>query len=419
VNASAGADASGWDRVLTSVLEASHLVTGDGLSAMLDEAVQPLGLSAEVLVADLDQRQLSPVQPMAMPPVAIDGTIPGRAYQLGEILPATDGRERTLLWVPVVDGTERVGVIRFGLGPHLLDEPELRQRLWSVAGLMGHVLASKLASSDRLQRLRTGTRLTIASELLWQMLPPRTVATRQFVATALLEPSAQVAGDAYDFSVDTDRVAFGVFDGVGHDITATRSTALALTAIRNARRAGETDLVALAAEADRVLLRHGDHHQFVTAALADLTTATGRLRFLLAGHPAPMLFRQGHFVTELQHPPRPPLGLDLASPGTAQPTVREVQLEPGDRLLLYSDGVTEARDANGVFFGEERLIDMTERAHLDRLPAPETLRRLTAAVLTHQQGELQDDLTLLLLEWSSADVLNLMPSVNADAPPRG
>jgi serine phosphatase RsbU (regulator of sigma subunit) len=132
-----------------------------------------------------------------------------------------------------------------------------------------------------------------------------------------------------------------------------------------------------------------------------------------------MLFRQGHFVTELQHPPRPPLGLDLASPGTAQPTVREVQLEPGDRLLLYSDGVTEARGANGVFFGEERLIDMTERAHLDRLPAPETLRRLTAAVLTHQHGELQDDLTLLLLEWSSADVLNLMPSVNADAPPRG
>jgi hypothetical protein len=62
---------------------------------------------------------------------------------------------------------------------------------------------------------------------------------------------------------------------------------------------------------------------------------------------------------------------------------------------------------------------MTERAHLDRLPAPETLRRLTAAVLTHQHGELQDDLTLLLLEWSSADVLNLMPSVNADAPPRG
>jgi serine phosphatase RsbU (regulator of sigma subunit) len=280
---------------------------------------------------------------------------------------------------------------------------------------MGHILVSKLAASDRLKRLRTGTRLTIASELLWQLLPPRTVATRQFVATALLEPSAQVAGDAYDFAVDTDRVALGVFDGVGHDISATRSTALALTAIRNARRAGETDLVALAAEADRVLLRHGDRHQFVTAALADLTTGTGRLRFLLAGHPAPLLFRRGRFVTELRHPPRPPLGLDLTSPGTAQPTVREVWLEPGDRLLFYSDGVTEARDANGVFFGEQRLIDMTERAHLDRLPAPETLRRLTAAVLAHQDGELQDDLTLLLVEWSTADVVNLMPSVGGDA----
>jgi serine phosphatase RsbU (regulator of sigma subunit) len=415
VNASASAGGTGWDRVFAAVLEAAHLVTGDGLSAMLDGAVRPLGLSAEVLVSDLDQRQLNPVQPSATQPLAIDATIPGRAYQLGEILPAADEHGQTLLWVPMVDGTERVGVIRFGLGPRLLDDLALRQRLWLLAGLMGHVLVSKLASSDRLKQLRTGTRLTIASELLWQMLPPRTVATGQFVATALLEPSAQVAGDAYDFSVDTDRLAFGVFDGVGHDISATRSTALALTAVRNARRAGQTDLIALAAEADRVLLRYGDRRQFVTAALADLSPATGHLRFLLAGHPAPMLFRQGRFVTELTHPPRPPLGLDLTSPGIAEPTVREVQLEPGDRILFYSDGVTEARDTNGVFFGEQRLIDLTVRAHLDRLPAPETLRRLTAAVLAHHDGVLQDDLTLLLLQWSTADVLNLMPTLDAEA----
>lgn len=413
VNASAGADGSGWDQVLSSVLEAAHVVTGDGLSVMLDDAVRPIGLTAEVFVSDLDQRQLSPVQPKAAPPVAVDGTIPGQVYQLGEILPAADEDGRRLLWVPVVDGTERVGVIRFGLGPHVLDGPVLRQRLWSIAGLMGHILVSKIAFSDRLQRLRTGARLTIASELLWQLLPPRTVATREFVATALLEPNAEVAGDAYDFSVDTDRMAFGVFDGVGHDITATRSTALALTAIRNARRAGVTDLVALAAEADRVLLRHGDPRQFVTAALADLSTVTGRLRFLLAGHPAPMLFHQGRFVRELKQPPRPPLGLDLTAPGIAQPTVHEVQLERGDRLLFYSDGVTEARDANGVFFGEERLAELTERAHLDGLPAPETLRRLTRAVLAHHDGALQDDLTLLLLEWSATDVLNLMPSLDA------
>jgi serine phosphatase RsbU (regulator of sigma subunit) len=414
VNASASTDGTGWDRVFATVLEAAHLVTGDGLSAMLDAAVQPLGLSAEVLVSDLDQRQLNPVHPRTTQPVAIDATIPGRAYQLGEILPAADEHGHTLLWVPVVDGTERVGVIRFGLGPGLLDDLALRQRLWLLAGLMGHILVSKLASSDRLKQLRTGTRLTIASELLWQMLPPRTVATEQFVATALLEPSAQVAGDAYDFSIDTDRLAFGVFDGVGHDISATRSTALALTAVRNARRSGQTDLIALAAEADRVLLRHGDRRQFVTAALADLSPATGRLRFLLAGHPAPMLFRHGRFVTELKHPPRPPLGLDLTSPGIADPTVREVQLEPGDRILFYSDGVTEARDANGVFFGEQQLIDLTEKAHLDRLPAPETLRRLTAAVLAHHDGELQDDLTLLLLQWSTADVANLLPTLDAD-----
>ncbi|WP_433505411.1 SpoIIE family protein phosphatase [Pseudonocardia halophobica] len=60
------------------------------------------------------------------------------------------------------------------------------------------------------------------------------------------------------------------------------------------------------------------------------------------------------------------------------------QLEPGDRLLFYSDGTTEARDAQGAFFGENRLIKLTERAAAAELSAPETLRRLGIAVMEHQ-----------------------------------
>jgi serine phosphatase RsbU (regulator of sigma subunit) len=87
------------------------------------------------------------------------------------------------------------------------------------------------------------------------------------------------------------------------------------------------------------------------------------------------------------------------------------QLEPGDRLLLYSDGIVEARDALGEFFGEHRLVDFTQRAELAGLPAPETLRRLTAAVLAHQAGHLQDDATLVLIDWSADARGRLFPSL--------
>jgi serine phosphatase RsbU (regulator of sigma subunit) len=85
-------------------------------------------------------------------------------------------------------------------------------------------------------------------------------------------------------------------------------------------------------------------------------------------------------------------------------------LEPGDRLLFYSDGIVEARDAEGTFFGERRLVDLTERTEQAGLSAPETLRRLAAAILDHQAGKLQDDATLLMLDWSSGGHHAMMPT---------
>jgi serine phosphatase RsbU (regulator of sigma subunit) len=109
-------------------------------------------------------------------------------------------------------------------------------------------------------------------------------------------------------------------------------------------------------------------------------------------------------VTSLAAGRRLPLGI----PGPAHEVAVEF-LEPGDRLLFFSDGVTEARDSDGNEFGLARLLDLAERHVAARLPVAETLRRLSHAVLDHQRGVLQDDATLLLLEWTRDDPERNLP----------
>jgi hypothetical protein len=256
-----------WARVLAQVIDAAHLAVADQLARCLDEAVAEIGLRADVLIADISQRVLTSMRSNGARQIDIAGTLAGRAYQLGETLPGTDHDSR-VLWVPVLDGTDRLGVLRVGLDgptgadPHTAtpscDDAELRRWLFTLAGLMGHIVATKTVYSDRLRRWRSNGPLTAASELLWQLLPPRTLATDRITVSAVLEPHQQVAGDAFDYNVDGDVVDLAVFDAAGHDLRASMTTALAITAVRNARRAGEEDLAALAARADQLIAaQHG------------------------------------------------------------------------------------------------------------------------------------------------------------------
>lgn len=399
-----------WEQILATVIDDSHLAPAERLTETVDRAARSAGLGVQVLMVDLVQRALHVLlvdRPGA--PIPVEGTAGGRAYQLTEIVAGVDDAGTRVLWLPLLDGTERVGVLRVVLDREVVDGEILRRRLWSLAGLVGHLLVTKLGQSTWLQQLRA-RRLSPASELLWRQLGPRTLATERVVISALLEPADEVAGDAYDYAVG-DNIDVAVFDGVGHDLMAGVSTAVAMNAIRNARRDGVRDLAEQAERADALLDAHDSPGRFVTAVLGRLDVETGQLAYLLAGHPPPLLLRDGRMVKELTRPPRLPLGI-TAPAGTPPDVVGHEQLEPGDRVLFYTDGITEARDEHGRFFGEERLIDMAERAEQDRLSAPETLRRLAAAVMAHQQERLQDDATLLLLDWASDRHPRLFPSIS-------
>src|SRR6185312_971646 len=156
---------------------------------VIAEAVSLVGLTTQMYLVDLAQRTLWPIPKDHTGAVAVEGSLAGRAFQFVMVLAGTDPDAGVVLWVPMVDGTDRLGVLRMGL-PSGTDgeDPGLRQRCSVLAGLAGHLVATKFAYGDALNLARRTTPLTVAAELLWQLLPPLTFASRDLVITAVLEP---------------------------------------------------------------------------------------------------------------------------------------------------------------------------------------------------------------------------------------
>jgi serine phosphatase RsbU (regulator of sigma subunit) len=270
-------------------------------------------------------------------------------------------------------------------------------------GLVGHLVTVKLPYGDTLQQVRRSRAMSPASELVMQMLPPLTFSSRRMVVSAVLEPSYDVGGDAYDYAVDGPTARVLVLDAMGRGLIAALTSATALAAIRAARRGGQ-DLHAMCRAADAALAEQFPELRFVTGVLADLDMDNGALRYVNAGHPQPILLRGGRMVRTLPDGRRMPLGVPDGTPEVGTET-----LEPGDRLLIYTDGVTEAYDRAGDRFGLERLGELAEACFAEDLPAPETLRQLARTVLTHQGGQPADDATFLLIEWSRAAAERTQP----------
>ena len=402
-----------WHAVFSRIVNEAHVAGGDELAGIVNGATALVGVSVRLYLVDLPQQRLHPVRSEVGPSLPVDTSPVGRVFQRLEILtvPASQD-EPPCLWMPVLNGTERLGVAQLVL-PADADEHDtwLREQCWVLVGLIATLVTSKENYSDLFHVVRRTRPLSVASELLWQLLPPQTFANDRMVVTAALEPYDQVGGDGYDYAVDAGHAHVALFDSTGHDLHAGLTTAVALAATRNARRSG-LGLVEAADLADQAIaVRNGpDRMTFATAILATLDLGNGRLRYLNAGHPPPVLLRDSKVVKLLDAPVRVPLGLGhLRGSPAARPATE--QLQPGDRVLFHTDGVTEARSPDGSSFGLERLVQLAERHDAAGLPAPETLRRIVHAVLDHQHGRLQDDATLLLLEWTTTGLLTLFPAI--------
>src|SRR5829696_1986171 len=168
---------------------------------------------------------------------------------------------------------------------------------------------------------------------------------------------------------------------------------LAVGSYRHSRRRG-LDLVGTFSAMDQVVGEQFGTERFVTGQLVSLDLSSGRLSWVNAGHPQPLLLRHGNPVDDLHCETSLPLGL-----GYVPAEVAEVSLQPGDSVLFLTDGVIEARSPDGTFFGRTRLARLWAEAVASRELPAEILRKLCLSVLDHQQGVLQDDATLLLVVW--------------------
>ncbi len=394
------------DRALSALrllLRSSHLAGADDLPVLVSGAGTELGADrAALYVVDYDQVLLVPLTATAAPgtpapaPVAIEGTLAGRAFS--DLVQHTSfAGDGPMLWVPVLDGVERLGVLQLEFPASVQVNDELRAACTDVAALVAELVMTKSLYGDAVERARRQTGMTVPAELQWQLLPPLTFVSPRVAVAGVLAPAAEVAGDSFDYALNGDTAHVAIIDAMGHGLEATLLSAVAMSALRNARRSG-LDLAGTVRAMDAEIASQFGPAKFVTGIIAELDVSTGWWRWTTCGHPPTLLVRRGRVVKVLDSIVGVPLGLGLLD---EHPAIGQERLEPGDRLLLYTDGVVEARDAAGEFFGAERLVEFVAREAAAGRPVAETLRRLNHAILDHQEGTLQDDATTVIVEWLS------------------
>ncbi|WP_433291727.1 PP2C family protein-serine/threonine phosphatase [Actinoplanes sp. CA-030573] len=375
------------------LMDLRHRGRAEDLPAVLTTAAPLLDAeAATVLLVDYGQIALHPLRGTVLDTATSHGledSPAGRAFTTARQQWHDDG----LLWLPLLHGAERLGVLelRTKTRPSASD----RRDLEVIAALVAELIASRRFYGDAVEHTRRRLPMQVAAEVIWNQLPPLTFAVDGTIVTAVLEPCYEVGGDAFDYAANADILHVALFDTVGHGISASALTTLTLNTYRNARRSG-LSLADTCRSIDKWI--HAQYPgAFVTALLAELDVPTGAYRRISAGHPAELFLRGGRVLPQLPAPNTLPLGLGHMV--DRPPRVVETQLEPGDALVLYTDGITEARDASGTLFGVDRLGDFLIEALGRGIPAPETMRRLVQAIISYEDGDLRDDATAAMLQW--------------------
>lgn len=253
---------------------------------------------------------------------------------------------------------------------------------------LGYVAARRtLRRDEELNEIQR--ELDLARRIQLSLLPAGFPESRSFRVAARYAPMSSVAGDLYEFLVaDSSRAGLLIADVSGHGVPAALIASMVkMAAISQRGQAAHPGAVLTGM--NRALFG-STQGQYVTAAYAHLDAERGELRYAAAGHPAMLLLRGGKVSEVVEN------GLLLAAAGDIEYSERTLALEAGDRIVLYTDGIVEARNRTGELFGEDALMNAV------RLSAMRTAEEAAADVIARVEAwavSQEDDLSILVCDY--------------------
>ncbi|MGE5285888.1 MAG: PP2C family protein-serine/threonine phosphatase [Micromonosporaceae bacterium] len=273
------------------------------------------------------------------------------------------------------------------------DLADSRRGLIALSTIAGVTAAGAVASAGRHRRERDLADLSAVAEaaqrVLLRPVPDQIGAVGLAVRYMSAAASARIGGDLYEVIVADGRVRLIVGDVQGKGLAAVQTAAAVLGAFREAAH-DAADLGELAARIERSLQRQAAEEEFVTAILAQIAGDGSGMELLNCGHPPPLLLSGA--AADFVEPRSVGLPFGLSGLAAAERSVDPVTLGPGDRILFYTDGISEARDKNGAFYQVSRCS-----ALLTGLEPGRTLDLLCEDVIRHVGHKLRDDAAILLI----------------------
>jgi phosphoserine phosphatase RsbU/P len=301
---------------------------------------------------------------------------------------------RSIVAAPLVDAEGTIGLItlcsRASVKQFSEQDLDMLVSIASAAALRVRnvALAEEAAARRVLQH-----ELALAHEMQMAMLPRRFPERPEVELAAMLKPARSVGGDLYDFDLDGDRLWFIVADVAGKSVAAALYMAVAKTLFRATTRGG-ADLAEAVSRMNEELARDNDGLMFVTAAVGYLDLATAELAVVDAGHNPMVIVGPDGRLSTPELTKCVALGVVEDFPFTAT----RLTLERGATLVLYTDGMTDARSTTGEMFGTARLMRAIGAAGTE--PAETLVAKVIGDVEKFAAGAPpEDDLTLLALRY--------------------
>ncbi|MFE9097262.1 PP2C family protein-serine/threonine phosphatase [Streptomyces sp. NPDC007264] len=383
------------ERLLGVLLDRARMLPPQLIAPLIAEEVARIGgRDVSILLQDYGQELLVPLPGRKLhvsQPEPVSDSPAGRSFLRAEVVEVKQAHG-VRMYLPLLDGSDQVGVMALTLDAVGDDDRRLLSRL---AGLVGDMLVTKNAYTDQFFLARRREPMSVSAEIQWSLLPPLTMSIPQVSVAGILEPAYRVAGDSFDYALNDNILHAAVIDAMGHGLDAAAMATVAIGAYRHARRV----FVSLAEKymfMDNAIARQFGPDHFVTAQLMHINIATGELELVNAGHPAPLLIREGRVVRQLESATTLPLGF-----GAEAPRARQHILRKGDRVLCYTDGIIEEHVNGRELFGEERLVRCINR--LGQEPSQGVradLRQLSHTLKGERGGLTSDDATLFMIEWN-------------------